>query len=92
MVLGATCNVSFGINYVTSSTLDFIVAQRSWSCGCPIIGSVQSQVEWDFDQLEGVPACDRGLGTRWPLKFFPIHSMIHPQNSKQDFQIMIITC
>ena len=39
------------------------VAQRS--CGCPIIGSVQGEVGWDFEQpdlVEGVPAHGRKVG------------------------------
>ena len=37
------------------------VAQRS--CGCPLPGSYQGQVGWNFEQLdvvEGVPAHSRG--------------------------------
>jgi len=39
------------------------VAQRS--CGCSLIGSVQDQVGWGFEQaglVEGVPAHGRGVG------------------------------
>ena len=39
------------------------VAQRR--CGCPIIGSVQGQVEWSFEQphlVKDVPAHGRGVG------------------------------
>ena len=45
------------------------VAQRS--CGCPLPGSVQGKVWWDFEQpglVEGVPAHGRGIGTKWSLK------------------------
>jgi len=41
------------------------VAQRSY--GCPLLGSVQGQAEWGFEQAgleEGVPAQSRGVGTR----------------------------
>lgn len=34
-------------------------------CGCSIIGSVQSQVRWDFEQCDlvnNVPACGGGHG------------------------------
>ena len=41
------------------------VAQKS--CGCPLYGSLQGQVGWDFEQpglVEGAPARGRGTGTR----------------------------
>jgi len=41
------------------------LAQRS--CGCPLPGSVQGQAGRVFEQhalVEGVPAHDRGVGTR----------------------------
>jgi len=41
------------------------VAQRC--CGCPLLGSVQGQVGWGFEQpglVEGVPGHGRGLGIR----------------------------
>jgi len=40
------------------------VAQKS--CGCPLPGNVQGQVEWGSEQpglVEGVPAPGRGVGT-----------------------------
>jgi len=40
------------------------VAQRS--CGRPLPGIFQGQVEWDFEQpglVEGVPDNGRGIGT-----------------------------
>jgi len=52
------------------------IAQRS--SGCPITGSVQSRVEWGFDQLglvEGDPAHDRGIGLD-DLYSNPNHSKI----------------
>ena len=41
------------------------VAQRG--CGCPLPGSVQGQVGWDFEQpglVEGVSVHGREVGTR----------------------------
>jgi len=37
------------------------------SCGCPLLGSVQGQFGWGFEQpylVEAVPAHGRGVGTR----------------------------
>jgi len=53
------------------------VAQRS--CGCPLPGGVQRQVEWGFEQpglVEGVPAHGRGVGARWSLKSFPTQTVL----------------
>ena len=52
------------------------VAQRS--CGCPIPGSVQSQVGWGFEQpdlAEGVRAHGRGVGTR-SLRSLPTQTIL----------------
>jgi len=44
------------------------------TCGCPLLGCVQTWVGWDFEQcglVEGVPTCNWGVGTRWSLRSFP---------------------
>ena len=53
------------------------VAQRS--CGCSLIGSVQDQVGWGFEQaglVEGVPAHGRGVGPGWSLRTLPIQTIL----------------
>lgn len=49
--------------------------QVGWrNCGCPIMGSIQSQVGWSFERpglLKDVPANGRKAGTRlylWSLQ------------------------
>jgi len=61
-----------------SETLEQVV-QRS--CACPILGSVQSEVRWGFEQpdlLKDVPAHGTGDWTKQSLKApsNPNHSMI----------------
>jgi len=51
------------IYYEGAEALDQVTLR---SCGCPLPGSVESQVGWDFEQpglVEGVPAHGRGGGT-----------------------------
>ena len=45
------------------------VAQKS--CGCPVMGSVQGQVGWGFEQIdlvEDVPVHGRGVGLGVPYR------------------------
>lgn len=48
-------------------------------CGCCIPGSVQGQVEWDFEQLvlvEGIPAYGRSIETRGSLRSLPTQTFL----------------
>ena len=53
------------------------VAQKS--SGCPMPGNVQGQAGWGFEQpglVGGVPALDRGVGTRWSLRCLPTQTIL----------------
>jgi len=57
------------------------------SCGCPILGSVQGQVRWGFEQpglVEVVPAHARGLRTRWSTRSLPTQTMLWFSDSMND--------
>jgi len=58
------------------------VAQRS--CGCPVIGSIQGQVVWGFEQpglVKDVPAHGRGVGLDDLQRSFPTQIMLRFQES-----------
>lgn len=47
------------------------------NCGCSIPGSVQSQVEWDFEKPGLMdPAHGGGFGTRWSLRALLAQSIL----------------